>query len=87
MKYREGPAPHIGLGWGATEVSNFDFSPIEAFETKLLVNFQIWSVTFIFHCFSLLECQGIFCCLKSFLTHKQVISGSHFLWELLFSNF
>ena len=41
LKNREGPAPGIGLGWGATEVSNFEFSPIEAFDIELLVNFQI----------------------------------------------
>ena len=51
LKYREGPAPGIGLGWGATKVSNFEFSPIEAFEPELLVNFQTWSLTFIFHFF------------------------------------
>ena len=26
---KEDPTPSIGLGWGATEVSNFEFSPIE----------------------------------------------------------
>ena len=29
FKYREGFAPGIELGWGATEVGNFEFSPIE----------------------------------------------------------
>ena len=88
VKDREGPTPGIGLWWGATEVSNFEFSPNESFELERLVNFQIWSVTLIFHCFSRLERLRCFCCcLKSFLTHKQVISRSHSLWELLFSIF
>ena len=29
LKDREGPSLGIGLGWGANEVSNFEFSPIE----------------------------------------------------------
>ena len=64
MKEREGISPGIGLGWGATKVSNFQFSPIEAFEPEILGNFQIWSVTFIFHCFSLLECLRCFLLFK-----------------------
>ena len=29
LKDREGPTPSIRLGWGATEVINFEFFPIE----------------------------------------------------------
>ena len=57
LKDREGLDPTIGVGWGDTEVSNFEFSPIECkFEPEFLVNFQIWSVTFIFHFFSSVSC-------------------------------
>ena len=48
LKDREGCSPVIGLGWGATEVSNFEFSPIEC----------LWAWTF--GEFSNMECDIYF---------------------------